>query len=364
MSRPSTPARPWRRTSRWPGLRPADRPAAVLDGDPTTGWVTQFDPRPVLEVAPRRQASARHALGSRCSRTVSVIPVSGCRPGWPCAPTPARRASTCPTSGRVEVRAARGGDRLRGRRGARHRPGPAGRGAHGPRRGPAGRHRRAGDGGGTGRARRARRGDPPLRRDFPARTGASIPRATSCASARALTTRRAVRSSPVGSRPLVGRRTRRPGRWSPHRGRPRSPGCGRRACRVRTSSSRSSALAARPDALVDGNEHTAWSPAPDDASPEISLTLDEPADIDAVVLHARRGWFAPLPPVRAGAPRRSGAAGPGVGGRPSRRARTGRADGLGQRPTASRPAAHRPLRPSSSRSSSWPVTTSPVPPTG
>ena len=32
------------------GLRPADRPAAVLDGDPTTAWVTQFDPAPTLTV--------------------------------------------------------------------------------------------------------------------------------------------------------------------------------------------------------------------------------------------------------------------------------------------------------------------------
>ena len=32
------------------GLRPADRPAAAVDGDPSTAWVTQFDPRPVLDV--------------------------------------------------------------------------------------------------------------------------------------------------------------------------------------------------------------------------------------------------------------------------------------------------------------------------
>ncbi len=73
---------------------------------------------------------------------------------------------------------------------------------------------------------------------------------------------------------------------------PTVPGLRAPGVSVRTSSSRSSALGARPEALVDANEHTAWSPAPDDASPEISLTLDEPADIDAVVLHARRGWFA------------------------------------------------------------------------
>ena len=34
------------------GLRPAERPAAAVDGDPSTAWVTQFDPRPVLELRP------------------------------------------------------------------------------------------------------------------------------------------------------------------------------------------------------------------------------------------------------------------------------------------------------------------------
>ena len=51
-------------------------------------------------------------------------------------------------------------------------------------------------------------------------------------------------------------------------------------------------MSARPEALVDGDDRTAWSPAADDTSPEITVTLDEPADVDAVVLHARRGWFA------------------------------------------------------------------------
>ncbi len=48
------------------GLRPADRPAAALDGDPTTGWVTQFDPRPVLEVAldGRRRLDTRSDPGA------------------------------------------------------------------------------------------------------------------------------------------------------------------------------------------------------------------------------------------------------------------------------------------------------------
>jgi arabinofuranan 3-O-arabinosyltransferase len=61
---------------------------------------------------------------------------------------------------------------------------------------------------------------------------------------------------------------------------------------VRTSSSRSRAVSARPEVLVDGDDRTAWSPAADDTSPNLTVTLDDPADVDAVVLHARRGWFA------------------------------------------------------------------------
>ena len=284
--------------------------------------------------------SARHALVSRCSPTATVIPGLGV-PTRLAVRTDARRGARR----RPEVRAGStcalpdGRDRLGGRRGARHRPGPSRSGCS-----PASPTVDLDDiavtrvGGGTGRPRRARRGRSSSPGDFPAPTGACIPRATSSASARA--PRPGGRCGPalVGSRPRVGRRTRRPGRWSPHRGRrtvPGSAGAGRVAADEQQPDARRSA--ARPEALVDGDEHTAWSPAPDDTSPEITLTLDEPADVDAVVA-ARPAWLVrALPPVRAGAPRRSRAAGPGVGGRPARRARTGRADGLGQRAAASRP---------------------------
>ena len=58
------------------------------------------------------------------------------------------------------------------------------------------------------------------------------------------------------------------------------------------SSSRTTAVAARPDAVVDGDERTAWSPALEDTSPTLTVTLDEPADVQAVTLSARRGWMA------------------------------------------------------------------------
>ena len=73
---------------------------------------------------------------------------------------------------------------------------------------------------------------------------------------------------------------------------PTIPGLAAPGVAVRTSSSRTRAVSARPESLVDGDDRTAWSPAADDTSPEVTVTLDEPADVDAVVLHARRGWFA------------------------------------------------------------------------
>ena len=70
------------------------------------------------------------------------------------------------------------------------------------------------------------------------------------------------------------------------------PGLAAPGVDVAASSSRTPAVAARPEAVVDGDERTAWSPAPDDTSPTLTVTLDEPADLSAVTLSARRGWMA------------------------------------------------------------------------
>ena len=47
------------------GLRPADRPAAALDGDPSTSWVTQFDEHARPRGTPRRCSLGRSARASR-----------------------------------------------------------------------------------------------------------------------------------------------------------------------------------------------------------------------------------------------------------------------------------------------------------
>jgi len=70
------------------------------------------------------------------------------------------------------------------------------------------------------------------------------------------------------------------------------PGLATPGVDVAASSSRTTAVAARPEAVVDGDERTAWSPAPDDTSPTLTVTLDEPAAVSAVTLSARRGWMA------------------------------------------------------------------------
>lgn len=59
---------------------------------------------------------------------------------------------------------------------------------------------------------------------------------------------------------------------------------------VTTSSVRTDAPQARPDALVDGDDRTAWSPAFDDESPEVRLDFDRPVTVSTIRLQARRDW--------------------------------------------------------------------------
>jgi len=59
---------------------------------------------------------------------------------------------------------------------------------------------------------------------------------------------------------------------------------------VTTSSVRTDAPQARPDALVDGDDRTAWSPAFDDETPEVRLEFDRPVTVSTVRLQARRDW--------------------------------------------------------------------------
>lgn len=65
----------------------------------------------------------------------------------------------------------------------------------------------------------------------------------------------------------------------------RSPGV-----TVATSSVRTDAPQAGPDAVVDGDDRTAWSPAFDDETPEITLAFDRRVTVSTVRLQTRRDW--------------------------------------------------------------------------
>ena len=75
------------------------------------------------------------------------------------------------------------------------------------------------------------------------------------------------------------------------------PGLAVPGVEVTASSSRTRAPSARPEAVVDGDEATAWSPAADDRSPTLRLHLDAPADVGGIRLEGRRAWFARHRPV-------------------------------------------------------------------
>lgn len=59
---------------------------------------------------------------------------------------------------------------------------------------------------------------------------------------------------------------------------------------VRASSVRTDAPQASPEAIVDGDDRTAWSPAVDDGTPEVRLDFDRPVTVSTVRLQARRDW--------------------------------------------------------------------------
>ena len=272
------------------GLRPADRPAAALDGDPATGWVTQFDPRPVLEVRldePRTLGTAR----------IRVLADRDRHPGLGVPTRLAVRTDAgevrvdVPESGVVEV------------------PLPAG---------PTGSvavevldtDRGAPGGVLTGLAEvglddlavqetvvaPSGRADPAdvvlLSGGLPGSDGCVHPEDDvvcfgtggrdpegGAVLARQFTA--------AGGRSYDASGTLEPSRWAAT-----LPDLGAPGVEVTATSSRTTAPAARPQAVVDGDERTAWSPAADDASPTVTITLDEPVDVEAVTLTARRGWMA------------------------------------------------------------------------
>jgi arabinofuranan 3-O-arabinosyltransferase len=67
--------------------------------------------------------------------------------------------------------------------------------------------------------------------------------------------------------------------------------------RVTASSSRTDAPAGAPEGVVDADRATAWSPAPGDRDVSLTLRLDRPVDVEGLRLDARRGWAARYRPV-------------------------------------------------------------------
>ncbi len=272
------------------GLRPAERPAAALDGDPSTAWVTQFDPRPVLEV---RLDRARPVGTAR----VRVLTDRERYPGLGIPTELAVRTDAgdvrvdVPESGQVEVVLPTGAtssmsvevlDTDRGEPGTvltgladvalddlavqESVVAPSGRAQptdvvllSGGLSGSDGCVHPEDDVICFGEGGRDPEGGATLSRRFTAAGGGTF----------------------AVSGTLV------PSRWASD-----LPGLDAPGVTVTASSSRTTAPAARPQVLVDGDERTAWSPAADDTSPTITLTLAEPADVDAITLSARRGWMA------------------------------------------------------------------------
>ncbi|MDT0215261.1 alpha-(1-_3)-arabinofuranosyltransferase family protein [Rothia sp. ARF10] len=66
---------------------------------------------------------------------------------------------------------------------------------------------------------------------------------------------------------------------------------------VGASSRRSDAPAARPIAVADSDPRTAWSPAPDDETPSVTLTLKEPTRIEGLRLQTRDDWARRVAPA-------------------------------------------------------------------
>ncbi|KRE41314.1 alpha-(1-_3)-arabinofuranosyltransferase domain-containing protein [Knoellia sp. Soil729] len=59
---------------------------------------------------------------------------------------------------------------------------------------------------------------------------------------------------------------------------------------VTTSSLRGYAPSALPQSIIDSDPRTAWSPAPDDSSPSVTIRLDQPTAIQGLRLQTRGDW--------------------------------------------------------------------------
>ena len=309
--------------------------------------------------APRRADRRCRALASTCSPTGTGTPGSGCRPGSPCAPTPGRCASTCPPRGgsRCRCPAARRGavavEVLETDEGA---PGEVLTGlvavdldgvtmteavvAPDDRADPVDAVLLSGGLPGSdgcvqpegvvvcyGEGGRDGEGGAVLARRFTAAGGGR------------LEAERDARRLPLGGRPAGPRGTRA----SPSRRAAAAPRPRPRARRP-SSTATSAPRGARP---------------PTTPHPTLTLTLDEPADVQGRDDRRPAGLDGAPPPLRRGAARRRGGGGPGLGRRAPRGQRHRRQHRLAADPPARRAQPRGPGRRSRSRRSPWPATTCP-----
>jgi arabinofuranan 3-O-arabinosyltransferase len=272
------------------GLRPADRPAAAVDGDRSTAWVTQFDDHPTLAVRldTARRVSAAH---------VEVLTDADRHPGLGVPTRLELRVEggavrvDVPASGRVDVPLPAGTTDTLTVEVLETDEGAPGRALTGivdialdgiaPTESVVGPADRPGpadvvvlSGGLAGSDSCVQPEDAVVcygdgGRD--AEGGAVLSR----------------RVTAAGGASFEASGTLDVSRWAAD-----PPGLSAPGVEVEASSSRTRSLGARPEAVVDGDERTAWSPAPDDTSPTLTLRLAEPVDVEALDLSARRGWMA------------------------------------------------------------------------
>lgn len=271
------------------GLRPADRPAAVLDGDPTTAWVTQFDERPTLTV---RLDGARPVTSAR----VRVLTDRDRYPGLGVPTHLALRTDRgevrvdVPASGRVDVALPPGATRTVAVEVVETDDGD-----------PVGvlTGLVALDLEGVTATEAVLAPDDRADRSDTVLLSGGLPGSDGCvqpeeevvcfgeggrdAEGGAVLSRRV---STAGGGVFEASGTLEVSRWADD-----PPGLTAPGVTVTASSSRTPSLAARPAAVVDGDGRTAWSPAPDDTGPTLTIRFDEPTDVEAVTVSARRGWM-------------------------------------------------------------------------
>lgn len=277
------------------GVRPAGRPAAALDGDPTTAWLTSLDERPRLDVdlgTPREVRTAR-------------IRVASDRERWSGLGVPTRLAVgsdagdlavDVPSGGVVDVALPAGPTRhlvvsvLDTDRGA---PGQVLTGlTEVTVDGVTAREVVTAPPSGADRTDAVL-----LDRGTPLVDGCVRPEDVVVCLSDAVRDAEggaslSARVDGPGGVALTATGTMTASPWAD-----RLPGTDPGGATIATSSARSRSAAARPEALLDGDAATAWSPSPTDPEPAVTIRPSRTVDVAGIVLDGRRDWFARHRPV-------------------------------------------------------------------